>query len=398
MQGAGLPLVGAPSSVPPHRGLHDGVSSSLAPADPLRVPAQPPPPPSLQPLCTHPRDDAAPQREHPAITPGRWTARAPQGACVGTPRPVVPTGAARGGREGETLLRSGDPPAGPLLVGRLPAADTELEATGARGAGPGAGPRLGRYVGGAVGVLRVRVPRVCPRVSVPVGPRGCSYAGVPLGACARTCPRRLQPRPRSRLPAAPGALRFPVGPGVGVRDPPAVRPLLPLFGHFGPVQSARGGRARPRPSRPPRPPRPAPPPLLGPRSPLPLRSRSTPRSRHEQLPVQQGPVLRPLRRGQEQGEPRRGLGATGRGRFGAGGYRGHRALWLPVLPRTADSRASPCRGRVAVASRGAAEPGGPGGPRACGAATEGRARRSRGAGGRGVPAPPGGEELTVPGG
>lgn len=81
-------------------------------------------------------------------------------------------------------------------------------------------------------------------------------------------------------------------------------PLLSLFGHFGPVQSARGGRARP--PHPPSPPGPARSLPVPPSIPAP-----PPPSRHEQLPVQQGPLLRPLCGGQEPGEPRRGRGGAG---------------------------------------------------------------------------------------
>lgn len=136
--------------------------------------------------------------------------------------------------------------------------------------------------------------------------------------CTRVCPSVcvcLSPCARDSSNPGPGLPRIPVPPVLpgwvpmsGFGTLPSIRPLLPLFGHFAP-SNQRGG-AGPEPA--PAPPEPAPVP-----APLPSPCSGTGSDpRHEQLPVQQGPVLRPLRRSQEPGEPRRGpggIGTTGRG-------------------------------------------------------------------------------------
>lgn len=115
------------------------------------------------------------------------------------------------------------------------------------------------------------------RVGVQAGARGRAWPGCAhhcahvFGACTRVCVT-LAPHTRGGVPVSGRAHRVPgVAPSRELPEPPGcrcrgarVRLLLPLFGHFGPVQSARGGRARP--------PRPAgsrpvsPGPAVGPRS------------------------------------------------------------------------------------------------------------------------------------
>lgn len=120
------------------------------------------------------------------------------------------------------------------------------DGTGGRAAGAGRG-REGGWVGVHAGARGRAWPGCahhcahvfggCTRVCVSVVP-GAARGGVPVPGCAHTCLGRLRFRPPPRELPEPPECRC-----RGAR----VRPLLPLFGHFGPVQSARGGRARPPP-------------------------------------------------------------------------------------------------------------------------------------------------------
>lgn len=220
--------------------------------------------------------------------------------------------------------------------------------------GRGGGVRVGGWVGVHAGARGRAWPGCahhcahvfggCTRVCVSVVP-GAARGGVPVPGCAHTCLGRLRFRPPPRELPEPPECRC-----RGAR----VRPLLPLFGHFGPVQSARGGRARPpHPPAPSSPARslPVPPPVRAP----------PPPPRHEQLPVQQGPLLRPLRGGQEPGERRRGRwDARASGGLSAEKSRG--CSEGPDAIRRMRSRVpgrGGCRGRASVVGRSDSAPGGP---------------------------------------